>query len=164
ARSANGTRKGSATFFHGASRSRPRTRTVASSKPAAGTSRSSGPPARPTSSTAPSGSSARYARATPRAGYRCPPVPPPAIKSLIRSTIVPQRRSGAMPGDAQKEPDGRQRRAERRAAVAEKRQRHARDGKGVGHGGHVQQGLEGDPRGVGRGQPPPEAVASPGRG
>src|SRR5260370_70498 len=44
---------GRATFFHTASRSRPRMFTVARSKPAAGTSCSSGPPLRPTMSTAP---------------------------------------------------------------------------------------------------------------
>src|SRR5216683_260963 len=134
---------GRARFFHTASRSSPRTFTVAKSKPAAGTSRSSGPPRRPTRSTGPSGSSARNARATASAGYRCPPVPPPAIKSLI---CPPERRSCATSGDAEQDADRRQGGRQRRSAIAEERQRHPRDGQGVGHRRHVQQRFKGDPR------------------
>src|SRR5438309_5474045 len=155
--SASGMRIGSATFFHGASRSSPRTLTVSRSKPAAGTSRSSGPPARPTRSTAPSGSSARNARATASAGNRCPPVPPPAIKSLITTSIVPQRRAGAVARDAEHHADRREGGGERGAPVAEKRQRHAGDGECVGHGRHVEQGLEGGPRRDRGGERPGEA-------
>src|SRR6266581_8129632 len=157
-RSASGTRTGRAMFFHGASRSSPRTLTVRSSKPAAGTSLSSGPPERPTRSSAPWGSSARNARATASAGNRCPPVPPPAIKSLITTSIVPQRRARAMARDAEHDADPREGGGERGAPVAEKRQRHAGDGKRVGHGRHVEQGLEGDPRCDGSGERHAEPV------
>src|SRR5207245_6188330 len=157
-RSASGTRTGRAMFFHGASRSSPRTLTVRSSKPAAGTSLSSGPPERPTRSTAPSGSAARNARATASAGNRCPPVPPPAIKSLITTSIVPQRRAGAVARDAEHHADRREGGGERGAPVAEKRQRHAGDGECVGNGRHVEQGLEGDPRRDGRGERHAEPV------
>src|SRR5487761_911218 len=152
---ADGTRAGRARFFHTASRSRPRMLTAASSKPAAGTSFSSGPPLRPTSSTAPSGASARNACATASAGYRCPPVPPPAIKSLISP---PERRSCATSGDAEQHPDRRQRGRDSRAAVAEERQRHACDGQRVGHGRHVQQRFKADPRRDRRGQSDAEPV------
>src|SRR5439155_10236684 len=138
----SGASAGSGGFCPRAPRSGPRTRTVSSSKPAAGTSRSSGPPWRPTSRTAPLGSSARNARATASAGYRCPPVPPPAIKRRITLTIVPQRRTRAVAGDAQQDPDRGQRRGERGASVAEKRQGHARDRKRVGDRRHVEQRLE----------------------
>src|SRR5438552_10035395 len=158
ARSASGPSAGSARFFHSASRSSPRTRTVSSSKPAAGTSRSSGPPLRPTSRTAPSGSSARNARATASAGNRCPPVPPPAIKSLITTSIVPQRRARAVARDAEHHADRREGGGERGAPVAEKRQRHAGAGECAGHGRHVEQGLEGDPRRDGRGERHAEPV------
>src|SRR5213594_2292739 len=147
ARKALGMRYGRATFFQSASRSRPRMLTVSNSNPAAGTSFSSGPPARPTRSTAPPGSSTRNARATASAGNRCPPVPPPAIKSLITTPIVPQRRTRALAGDAEQDADRGQRRGERRAAVAEKRQGHAGDRQRVGDGCHVEQRLEGDPGG-----------------
>src|SRR5690242_2310103 len=133
-------------------------RTVASSKPASGTSPSSGPPARPTRSTAPSGSSPRNARATASAGYRCPPVPPPAIKSLIRPPIVPQRRTRPVAGDAQQDADGGQLRRQRGAAVAEEGQRDACDRQRVGYGGHVQQRLERDPGRDRSGQRHPEPV------
>src|SRR5579872_3303014 len=146
ARRAVGTRYGSARFFQAASRSKPRIRTVASAKPASGTTRSSGPPALPTRSTEPSGLSARNARATASAGNRWPPVPPPVIKSLIRLTIVPQRRPRPAARDAQQHSDAGEGGGQRRAAIAEERQRHAGDRKGVGHGRHVEQGLEGDPR------------------
>src|SRR5207249_213337 len=158
ARSASGTSAGSARSFHSASRPSPRTRTVSSPKPAAGTSRSSGPPMRPTSRTAPLGSSARNARATASAGYRCPPVPPPAIKRRITLTIVPQRRTRAVAGDAQQDPDRGQRRGERGAPVAEKRQGHARDRKRVGDRRHAEQRLEGHPRGDRGSERPPEPV------
>src|SRR5437773_2364549 len=145
ARRAVGMRYGRARFFQGASRSSPRTRTVSSSNPAAGTRRSAGPPARPTSRPAPPGSSTRNARATASAGYRCPPVPPPAIKSLITASIVSQCRTRAVAGDAEQDPHGRESGRQGGAAVAEERKRHARDRQGVGDRGHVQQRLEGDP-------------------
>src|SRR5437764_2910681 len=147
ARSAMGMSAGRAMFFQGASRSRPRMRTVSSSKPAAGTRRCSGPPSRPTSRTAPSGCSTRNARATASAGYRWPPVPPPAIKSLITTPIVPQRGTRPVAGDAQQDAYAREGRGQGGPAVAEERQRHACDGQRVGHGGHVQQRFEGDPGG-----------------
>src|SRR5579864_415110 len=159
-----GTRSGRTTFFHGASRSKPLICTVSRSKPASGTRRSSGPPRRPTSRTAPSGSSSRNACATASAGYRCPPVPPPAIRSLICLTILPQSGTRAVAGDAQQQSDRRQRGRHRGAAVAEKGQRHARDGERVGHGRHVEQRLEGDPRGDGGGQGHAKGVGRAERG
>src|SRR5438034_10256740 len=146
ARNALGMRYGRATFFRSASRSRPRMLTVSNSNPAAGTSFSSGPPARPKRRTAPPGSSTRNARATASAGYRCPPVPPPAIKSLITAPIVSQRGARTVARDAQENAHGRERGRERGAAVAEKRQRDASDRKRVGDRGHVEQRLECDPR------------------
>src|SRR6202171_3734132 len=155
ARSEAGTRYGRARFFHTASRSSPRMLTVARSKPEAGTSRSSGPPVRPTRSSAPSGSSARNARATASAGNRCPPVPPPAINSLICS---PQRRSCATPGDEKQNTTRRKLGRHRRPAVAEERQRYSRDGQGVGHRRHVQQRFKADPRRDRSSEPDAEAV------
>src|ERR1700758_2275585 len=164
ARSASGTRAGRAGFSPGASRSGRRMRTVSRSKPASGTSRSSGPPDRPTMRTAPSGSSARYARATASAGNRCPPVPPPAIKSLITTPIVAERRSRPVPRDAQEHADRGQRGRQRGAAVAEERKRDPGDRQGVGHSRHVEQRLEGDPGGDRRGERHAEAVWGTQRG
>src|SRR6266513_900385 len=176
ARSAAGRTAGSARFFHHASRSRPCTLIVASSKPASGTRRSSGPPARPTSSTSPDGSwalappgwaelnSARSARATASAGNRCPPVPPPAIKRRIfplsRVRVGPCR---ALAGDAQQHADRSQRAGQRRASVTEERQRHAGHRERVGDGGHVEQRLEGDPGGDRGGERDAERVRRPHR-
>src|SRR4030088_2717147 len=158
---AAGMRPGRARFFHAASRSRPRMLTVARSKPAAGTSCSSGPPLRPTSSREPSGVSPRNACATASAGYRCPPVPPPAINSLIRFS---KYRSCPTAGDAEQHTHSRESRRDRRAAIAEERERHAGDGQRVGHRRHVQQRFKADPcRDRGR-QANAEAIRGPQRG
>src|SRR4029077_11988697 len=113
----------------------------------AGGSRSSGPPTRPTRRTAPSGSSARNARATASAGNRCPPVPPPAIKSLITTPIVAERRARPVAGDAQEHADRGKGGRQRGAAVAEERKRDPGDRQGVGDGRHVEKRLERDPGG-----------------
>src|SRR5207245_6980153 len=98
----------------------------------------------PTSRPAPPGPPARNPRATASAENSCPPVPPPAIKRRITLTIVPQRRTRAVAGDAQQDADRGQRRGERGAPVAEKRQGHASDRKRVGDRRDVEHGL-GDP-------------------
>src|SRR3984893_4696958 len=158
-----GSSHGSARFFQGASRSRPRTLIVSRTNPAAGTSRSSSPPARPSIKREASGCSTRNACATASAGRTCPPVPPPEISSRITSPpSIPLL--DALGGDVEQHAGRRHGYGERGPSIADEGQGHPGDGNRVRHRPHVEQRLERDPGGDPGRQGHPEAVRRPHRG